>query len=48
VVLLALALITGVILVVVVLLVGGGDELFPLGAVGDEVGGVAALETTPQ
>jgi hypothetical protein len=48
VVLLALALITGVILVVVVLLVGGGDELFPLGAVGDEVGGVAALEAAPQ
>jgi hypothetical protein len=41
--LLALALVTGVVPVVVVLLIGG-VELLPLGAVGDEVGGVAALE----
>jgi hypothetical protein len=41
--LLALALVAGVVLVVVVVLVGG-VELLPLGAVGDEVGGVAALE----
>jgi hypothetical protein len=31
----------------VVILVGGGVELFPLGAVGDEMGGVAALEAAP-
>jgi hypothetical protein len=43
--LLALALIAGVILIVVVVLVGG-VELLPLGAVGNEVGGVAALEST--
>jgi hypothetical protein len=42
-----LALVAGVILVVVVVLVGG-VELLPLGAVGDEVGGVAALEATPR
>jgi hypothetical protein len=42
-VLLALALVAGVVPVVVVVLVGG-VELLPLGAVGDEVGGVAALE----
>jgi hypothetical protein len=41
--LLALALVAGVVPVVVVVLVGG-DELFPLGAVSDEVGGVATLE----
>jgi hypothetical protein len=29
----------------VVVLIGGGVELLPLGAVSDEVGGVAALET---
>jgi hypothetical protein len=28
----------------VVVLIGGGGELLPLGAVGDEVGGVAALK----
>jgi hypothetical protein len=32
----------------VVVLVGGGVELLPLGAVGDEVGGVAALEAAPR
>jgi hypothetical protein len=41
--LLALALVAGVVPVVVVVFVGGVD-LSPLGAVGDEVGGVAALE----
>jgi hypothetical protein len=43
--LLALALVTGVILVVVVVLVGG-VKLLCLGAVDDEVGGVAALEAS--
>jgi hypothetical protein len=46
--LLAHALVAGVIPVVVVVLVGGGVELLPLGTVGDEVGGVAALEAAPQ
>jgi hypothetical protein len=46
--LLALALVAGVISVVLVVLIGGGVELLPLGAVGDEVGGVAALEATPR
>jgi hypothetical protein len=46
--LLALALITGVVPVVVVVLVGGGVELLPLGAVGNEVGGVSTLETAPR
>jgi hypothetical protein len=46
--LLALALVIRVVLVVVVVLVGGGVELLPLGAVGDEVGGVAALEVAPR
>jgi hypothetical protein len=32
----------------VVILVGGGVELLPLEAVGDEVGGVAALEAAPK
>jgi hypothetical protein len=45
--LLALALVTGVILVVVVVLVGG-VKLLPLGAVGDEVSGVAALKAVPR
>jgi hypothetical protein len=45
--LLALALIAGVISVVVVVLVGG-VELLPLGAVSNEVGGVVALEATPR
>jgi hypothetical protein len=46
-VLLALALVAGVVPVVVVVLVGGVG-LLPLGAVGDEVGGVATLETAPR
>jgi hypothetical protein len=45
--LLALALVTGVIPVVVVVLVGG-VELLSLGAIGDEVGGAAALEAAPR
>jgi hypothetical protein len=45
--LLALALVAGVILVVAVVLVRGVD-LLPLGAIGDEVGGVAALEAAPR
>jgi hypothetical protein len=44
--LLALALVAGVIPVVVVVLVG--VELLPLGAVGDEVGGIAALKAAPR
>jgi hypothetical protein len=32
----------------VIILVGGGVELLPLGAVGDEVGGVATLEAAPR
>jgi hypothetical protein len=32
----------------VVVLVGGGVELLPLGAVGDEVGGVATLKAAPR
>jgi hypothetical protein len=45
--LLALALVAGVIPVVVVVLVGG-VKLLPLGAVGDEVGGVTTLEAAPR
>jgi hypothetical protein len=45
--LLVLALVAGVVPVVVVVLVGG-VELLPLGAVSDEVGGVAALEAAPR
>jgi hypothetical protein len=45
--LLALALVAGVIPVVVVVLVGG-VELLPLRAIGDEEGGVAALEAAPR
>jgi hypothetical protein len=45
--LLTLALITGVILVVVVVLVGG-VKLLSLGAVGNKVGGVVALEAAPR
>jgi hypothetical protein len=44
--LLALALVAGVVPVVVVVLVG--VDLLPLGAVSDEVGGVAALEAAPR
>jgi hypothetical protein len=45
--LLALSLLTGVVLVVVVVLVRG-VKLLPLGTVGDEVGGVAALKAAPR
>jgi hypothetical protein len=45
---LALAHAAGVVPVVVVALVGGGVELLPLGAVGDEVGGIAALKAAPK
>jgi hypothetical protein len=45
--LLALALVTGVLPVVVVVLIGG-VELLPLGAVSDEVGGVTELEAAPR
>jgi hypothetical protein len=45
--LLALALVAGVISVVVVVLVGG-VKLLLLGAVGDEVGGIAAFEAAPR
>jgi hypothetical protein len=46
--LLALTLVARVISVVVVVLVRGGVELLPLGAVDDEVDGVAALEAAPR
>jgi hypothetical protein len=46
--LLVIALVARVVPVVVVVLVGGGVELLPLGAVGDEVGGVTALEAAPR
>jgi hypothetical protein len=45
--LLALALVVGVIPIVIVVLVGG-VKLLPLGAVGDEVGGVTVLEAAPR
>jgi hypothetical protein len=45
--LLALAFVAGAVLIVVVVLIGG-VKLLPLRAVDDEVGGVAALETTPR
>jgi hypothetical protein len=44
---LVIALVTRLILDVVVVLVGG-VELLPLGAVGDEVGGVTALKAAPR
>jgi hypothetical protein len=44
---LAVALVLGVIPDGVVVLVGG-IELLPLGAAGDDVGGVAALEAAPR
>jgi hypothetical protein len=46
-VLLVVALVAGVIAVGIVILVGGVD-LLPLGVVGDEVGGVVALEIAPR
>jgi hypothetical protein len=45
--LLALTFVAGVVPVVAVLFVGG-VELLPLGAVSDEVGGVAALKAAPR
>jgi hypothetical protein len=45
--LLIVTLVAGVILVVVVVIVGG-VELLPLGTVGNEVGGVTALEAAPR
>jgi hypothetical protein len=45
--LLTLALVAGVVPVVVVVLIEG-VELLPLGAVGDEVGGVTAFEAAPR
>jgi hypothetical protein len=45
--LLTLALVAGVVPVVVVVLIEG-VELLLLGAVGDEVGGVTALEAAPR
>jgi hypothetical protein len=45
--LLALALVTRIVPVIIVVLVGGRVELLPLGIVGDEVGGVTALEAAP-
>jgi hypothetical protein len=45
--LLILTLVAGVVPVVVVVLVGG-VKLLPLGAVGDEVGGVTTLEAAPR
>jgi hypothetical protein len=44
--LLALAFVAGVVSIVVVVF-EGGVELLPLGAVDNEVGGVAALEAAP-
>jgi hypothetical protein len=43
-VLLLIAALAVVVLLGVVIFVGGGVELLPLGVVGDEVGGVTALE----
>jgi hypothetical protein len=48
VVLLLIVALTVVIPLGVVILVGGEVELFPLGAVGDEVAGVTALEASPR
>jgi hypothetical protein len=45
--LLIITLVARVVLVGVVVLVGG-VKLLPLGAVGDEVGGIAALEAAPR
>jgi hypothetical protein len=47
--LLLVALIVGVIpVIIVVVVLVGGVEFLPLGAVGDEMGGVAALEAAPR
>jgi hypothetical protein len=48
VVLLLVVTLTVVVPLGVVILIGGGVKLLLLGAVGDEVGGVAALEATPR
>jgi hypothetical protein len=49
VVLLVIALVTGVVLVVVVIvLFVGGVKLLPLGAVDDEMAGVTALKAAPR
>jgi hypothetical protein len=49
VVLLIIALVAGVILIiVVVILLVRGVEILPLRAVGDEVGGITALEAAPR
>jgi hypothetical protein len=48
VVLLLVVALAVVVLLGVVILIGGGVEFLPLGAVGDEVGGVAALEAAPR
>jgi hypothetical protein len=48
VVLLLVVALAVVLLLGVVAFVGGGIELLPLGAVGDEVGGVAALKLAPK
>jgi hypothetical protein len=47
-VLLPVVILVIVVLFGVVILVGGGVGLLPLGAVGDEVSGVAALEVAPR
>jgi hypothetical protein len=47
-VLLLIVALAVVILLGLVILVGGGVDLLPLGAVGDEVDGVTALETAPR
>jgi hypothetical protein len=48
VILLFVIALTVVVLLCVVILVEGGVELLPLGAVGDEVGGVTALKAAPR
>jgi hypothetical protein len=45
--LLVVALVAGVVPIIIVVLIGG-VELLPLGAVGDKVGGVTALEAAPR
>jgi hypothetical protein len=45
---LLLVVVLAVVVPLGVVILVGGVELFPLGAVGDEVGGVAALEAAPR
>jgi hypothetical protein len=45
---LLLVVILAIVIPVVVVILVGGVELLPLGAVSDEVGGVAALEAAPR